>query len=90
MTEELTGTEKQVAWADQIIEAARPSFTEQVKSSIQGPLFKAHPEWRADQLKAYEQAWSSHTDASWWIEHRDTAIAALIREGNALFKQMHP
>jgi hypothetical protein len=64
----LTGSEKQVAWAEDIRAAMLPAFA---------PTLAAHlaanpriPAARAERLRAAIASIAGQASASWWIDHR--------------------
>jgi hypothetical protein len=64
----LTGSERQVAWAEDIRAAMLPAFT---------PTLEAHltanpriPAARAERLRAAIETIRAQASASWWIDHR--------------------
>lgn len=85
----MTGSEKQVTWAEQIQEQWKSEYTQLAKEALRGDQFRVHPEWRPDLIKAYERAWNDEQSAAWWIEHRHAAHIAVQEKARAIFKEMH-
>ena len=72
----LTGTEKQIAWAEDI----RKANISHLQDCLQGFELRAargddFPEIRAALQKAIDGLMTQPTEAKWWIEHRRVAWA---------------
>jgi len=72
----LTGTEKQIAWAEDI----RKANISHLQDCLQGFELRAargddFPEIRATLQKAIDGLMTQPTEAKWWIEHRRVAWA---------------
>ena len=72
----LTGTEKQIAWAEEI----RKANISHLQDCLEGFELRAargddFPEIRATLQKAIEGLMTQPTEAKWWIEHKRVAWA---------------
>ena len=72
----LTGTEKQIAWAEEI----RKANISHLQDCLRGFELRAargddFPEIRAALQKAIEGLQTKPTEAKWWIEHKRVAWA---------------
>ncbi|MFF5265469.1 hypothetical protein ACFY4C_41880 [Actinomadura viridis] len=66
----LTGSEKQVAWAEQLRAAAIAEMGERLTARLDPDTAqRAHDCWTDAALR--------RTDASWWIDHRDRPLASV-------------
>lgn len=74
---QLTGSEKQIAWAAQIRETAIKSIMARVK-----------PEAAEMAAKVAVALTERHTTAGWWIDHRDDT-REIIAEFTAIAKEMY-
>ena len=68
---ELTGSEKQVAWAKKI----RANMYKKFEEDFQGHFGDADP--RLDNFKAWMK---EKTEAKWFIDHRDESTRELVKE----------
>ena len=72
----LTGTEKQVAWAEEIRKANIAHLQDRLRDfefrAARGDDF---PEIRANLQKAIEGLMTQPVEAKWWIEHKRVAWA---------------
>lgn len=63
---ELTGTEKQIAWAERV----RISLLEKVEELLDKMLKSENP--NLENIELARKAIQAKTSASWWIDHRDS------------------
>lgn len=73
----LTGSPKQIAWAEQIRAAMQPGFA-QLRTQLEAVRATAKPE----QIAALEGALATldhETRAAWWIDHQSFTAANLVR-----------
>lgn len=87
---ELTGSEKQILWAEKI----RAGKLETVSKALAGELQPMHIDaywgtsgWRQEAIKADDahinyaiDLLKQQTSAAWWIDHRDTKIGFVLRD----------
>lgn len=68
---ELTGSEKQIAWARKI----RANIYRKFEEDFQGHFGDAEP-----RLDAFKNWMKEKTEAKWYINHRDESSKAIIKE----------
>lgn len=66
----LSGSEKQVAWADQIRVGAVADMRERLNSRLSADVVETV-------LAYWTRAALRETDASWWIDHRDRTLPSI-------------
>jgi hypothetical protein len=72
----LTGTEKQIAWAEEIRKVNISYLQDSLKDfELRAARGDDFPEIRATLQKAIEGLMAQPTEAKWWIEHRRVAWA---------------
>ena len=72
----LTGTEKQIAWAEEIRKANISHLQDSLKDfELRAARGDDFPEIRAALQKAIEGLMTQPTEAKWWIEHKRVARA---------------
>lgn len=72
----LTGTEKQIAWAEEIRKANISHLQDSLKDfELRAARGDDFPEIRAALQKAIEGLMTQPTEAKWWIEHKRVAWA---------------
>src|SRR5690554_4557779 len=72
----LTGTEKQIAWAEEIRKANISHLQDRLKDfELRAARGDDFPEIRAALQKAIEGLTSQPVEARWWIEHKRVAWA---------------
>jgi hypothetical protein len=70
----LTGTEKQIAWAERI----RISILEKVEGLLDKMLKSENP--NLENIELARRAIQAKTSASWWIDHRDSHPYRILQE----------
>lgn len=75
----LTGSEKQVAWAE-TIRAEKLGAIQEAIEELQGQCPKAKWPEVEGKLVAATDALQAQTAASWWIDHRDLKVAYILAD----------